>query len=394
MRPSRGTARFRRYSPAAVGSPLRLAYDATPLLGARTGVGIMTARVLERLAARDDLVVTAFAATWRGRGQLAEHVPSGVRVTTRPMPARAVQRAWRTSNLPPIEWFTGRVDVVHGPNYVVPPARHAARVATVHDLTALHHPELCTPHVRTYPASIRRALRTGAFVHTVSDFVRAEVIAAFGADPDRVVTVHNGVDPIPDADPALGRRAARGDRYVLALGTIEPRKNYPALLRAFDAVAAEDRDVRLVIAGPDGWGMAQFDDALARCAHRDRVTRLGMTDEAGRASLLRGATALAYPSLYEGFGLPPLEAMSVGVPAVVSDAGAVVEVVGDAAEVAPARDVDAIAAALARVLCDEERRSELIERGRARAAQFTWDATADGLARLYRRVEAERTTRH
>jgi glycosyltransferase involved in cell wall biosynthesis len=376
-----------------VATALRLAYDATPLLGPRTGVGIMTARVLERLAVRDDVTVTAFAATWRGRGELGGLVPSTVRAVTRPMPARPLQRAWRATNLPPIEWFTGHVDVVHGPNYVVPPARRAARIATVHDLTALHHPELCTPHVRTYPLSIRRALRTGAYLHTVSAFVRDEVIDAFGADPERVVVVHNGVEPIPDADPTAGRRAARADRYVLALGTIEPRKNYPRLLQAFDAVAAEDPDIRLVIAGPDGWGMDGFETALDACKHHDRVTRLGMTDEAGRAALLRGATALAYPSVYEGFGLPPLEAMSVGVPAMVSDAGAVVEVVGDAAEIAPARDVDAIAAALARVIHDDTRRAELIERGLVRAARFTWDATADGLVRLYRRVEAERTTR-
>ncbi|HEV8296667.1 MAG TPA: glycosyltransferase family 1 protein [Acidimicrobiales bacterium] len=365
--------------------PVRLAFDATPLLGNRTGVGVMTARVLDRLSQRDDVSVTAYAVTWRGRGRLAGLVPRRVRAVRRPMPARPLQRAWRSVDVPPIEWFTGHIDIVHGPNFVVPPARRAARVATVHDLTAVHNPEMCTPHVRTFPAAIRRALHTGAAIHAVSDFIRDEVIALFGADPDRVFTVANGVDAIPPAEPTLGRRAAGGDRYVLALGTIEPRKNLPALVRAFDRVAASDRALRLVVAGPDGWGTDAFDAAVSACRHRDRITRLGMTDDEGRAALLRGATALAFPSLYEGFGLPPLEAMSVGLPVLTTAAGAIPEVVGDAALVVPPDD-DAITEGLARIVGDAELREELSRRGPPRAACFTWDATADGLVAAYRRL--------
>jgi glycosyltransferase involved in cell wall biosynthesis len=173
---------------------------------------------------------------------------------------------------------------------------------------------------------------------------------------------------------------------VLALGTVEPRKNFPALVRAFDAVAAVDPDLRLVIAGPDGWGAGPLAGALAACRHRDRVTRLGMTDEAGRAALLRGATALAYPSVYEGFGLPPLEAMSVGLPVVVTAAGAVVEVVGDAALVVPVGDDDALAAALCRIVADDALRAELGRRGPGRAARYRWAATGAGLVALYRRA--------
>jgi glycosyltransferase involved in cell wall biosynthesis len=365
---------------------LRLAYDATPLLGARTGVGIMAARVLEHLATHGELDVVTYAVTWRGRDELARAVPPGVRVAGRVMPARPLHRAWRVSNLPPIEWFTGPVDVVHGANFVVPPARRAARVATVHDLTALHHPELCTPHTRTYPAFIRRLVSQGAWIHTVSAFVRDEIITHFGADPDRVVVVPNGVDVIPAADPAQGRRAAGGDRYVLALGTIEPRKNFPGLVRAFERVGDRDGALRLVIAGPPGWGSAALEAALASCRHRDRVVRLEAVDELARAALLRGAVALAYPSVYEGFGLPPLEAMSVGVPVVATAAGAVREVVADAALVVPVNDDEALAAGLERVVCDDALRAELAERGPRRAAHFRWDATADGLVALYRRA--------
>jgi glycosyltransferase involved in cell wall biosynthesis len=363
---------------------MRLAYDATPLHGARTGVGMMTARVLDELSLVDGLDVVAFAATWRGRGELAKLVPPNVEAVTRPLPARPAHFAWRHSKYPPIEWFTGRIDVVHGPNFVVPPARRAARVVTVHDLTAVHHPEMCTPHTRTYPDALRRALATGSWVHTVSDFVRSEILATFDADPARVVTVPNGVDAIPDADASAGRRAAGAERYVLAIGTIEPRKNFPGLIRAFGSAARDLPDVRLVIAGPDGWDIERFDTALAASPVRDRIVRLGALDERRRAELLRGAVALVYPSVYEGFGLPPLEAMSVGVPTLVTAAGGVVEVVGDAALVVPVGDDDALAAGLVRIVSDAGARADLVARGRRRAASFSWARTAAGLVDLYR----------
>jgi glycosyltransferase involved in cell wall biosynthesis len=365
---------------------MRLAYDATPLHGTRTGVGVMTARVLDELATTDDLEVVAYSVTWRGRGDLPSLVPSGVRVARRPLPARLAHFAWRNASVPPIEWITGAVDVVHGPNFVGPPARRAARVVTVHDLTALHHPEMCTAHTRTYPDALRRAVAGGAWVHTVSEFVRGEIVAEFDVDPDRVVTVPNGVDAIADADPAVGRRAAGSDRYLFAIGTIEPRKNFPGLVRAFGAVAADRPDVHLVIAGPDGWDSGRFDAALAVSPVRDRIIRLGALDERERAAMLRGATALVYPSVYEGFGLPPLEAMSVGLPTLVTAAGAVVEVVGDGALVVPVGDDDALAAGIARILDDDTLRAELALRGPARAAAYDWKRTAAGLVALYRRA--------
>ena len=377
------------------GPRLRLAYDATACLGARTGVGVFTEEVLARLGPRDDLDVTAYAVTWSGRGRLGSVVPEGVRVATRPMAARPLREAWRRADVPPIEWWTGPVDVVHGPNFVVPPARHAARVVTVHDLTPVRFPELCTADTLAYPGLIRRALRGGAWIHTPSQFVADEVVEAFGADPARVVAIPNGVTEIgPDVtgrDAAEGVRLAGSARYLLAIGTIEPRKDLPWLVDAFDVLAASHRDVSLVVAGPDGWGVADFERAVARAAHRARIVRLGWVGPDQRAALLRGATALAYPSRYEGFGLPPLEAMAAGVPVVATDAGARPEVLGDAADLvpvgaglAPTARADALADALARVLDDDAHRARLVTAGRERAATYSWDATTARLVDLYR----------
>jgi glycosyltransferase involved in cell wall biosynthesis len=303
------------------------------------------------------------------------------------MAATPLRKLWRRFDGPRIERWTGPVDVVHGPNYVVPPAR-AARVVSIHDLTFLHHPEFCTRHVLEYPGLLRRALRTGAWVHTASDFVRDEVVELLGADPGRVVTVPLGVTAARAADPAAGRALAGGDRFVLALGTVEPRKNLPGLVAAFDELAATDPELRLVLAGPDGWGADQLAAALAASPHRDRVVRLGFVTEDDRGALLAGAAAVAVPSFYEGFGLSAAEAMLAGAPVVASDAGSHREVIGDAGLLVPAGDPIALAAALARVLDDEALAADLRRRGPARAGALTWDRTADGLVELYRKASA------
>jgi glycosyltransferase involved in cell wall biosynthesis len=368
-------------------SPLRVAVDATPLLGARTGIGRFTAAILTGLGARPDVAPLAFAATWRGRGTLDLLLPAGVRPVHRPMAARPLRAAWGVLGRPAIEWWTGPVDVVHGTNFVVPPARRAATVVTVHDLTAVHFPELCTPDVRQYPELLRRALDRGAWVHAVSAFVAEEVVTELGAPPERVRAIPNGgPDPGPPGDAAAGRTLAGADRYVLTLATVEPRKDHPTLVEAFAAAAAEGplADVRLVLAGPDGWGAEALAEALARSPVADRVTRLGWVDDGARADLLAGASVLAYPSRYEGFGLPPLEAMAAGVPVVATAVGGVPEVVDDAAVLVPPSDVDALADALRDVLLDGERADDLRRRGRARVAAFDWGHTIDGLVALYR----------
>ncbi|MFO7278934.1 MAG: glycosyltransferase family 1 protein [Thermoanaerobacterales bacterium] len=364
---------------------LRVAVDLTSQLTPLTGVGVMVDELVRRLARRDDLALTGFAVTWRGRGRLRDVVPPGVAVVDRPMAARPLHELWRRADHPRVDLWIGRHDVVWGPNFVTPPTR-AAEVVTVHDLTFVHYPQLANEFTLSFPGLIRRALRRGAWVHTPSEFVRAEVVEHFGAPPERVVAIHHGVRPATGGDPARGRALAGGDRYVLAIGTVEPRKDLPTLVRAVDALAADDPDLRLVLAGADGWGAEALTAAVAAAAHGDRVVRLGRVDEADRAALLAGAAVLAFPSVYEGFGLPAVEAMAAGVPVVATRAGALPEVCGDGAVLVPVGDADALAEALGRVLADDAHRAALVERGRRVAARYDWDDTADAVAALLRRA--------
>ena len=364
---------------------LRVAVDLTSRLDPLTGVGIVVRETVERLARRDDMTLTAYAVTWRGRGRLHEVVPPGVAVVDRPMAARPLHELWRRADHPLIDRWIGRHDVVWGPNYVSPPTR-AAELVSVHDLTPVHFPEMANEFTLSYPGLIRRALGRGAWVHTGSEFVRGEIIEHFGADPDRVVAIHHGVRAAPAGDPARGRALAGGDRYVLALGTVEPRKDLPTLVRAFDLLADADGDVRLVVAGADGWGAEALTAAIAASPHRDRIVRPGRIDEAARAGLLAGAAVYAFPSVYEGFGLPPIEAMSAGVPVVTTRAGSLPEVCGDGADLVPVGDPDALAAALARVIDDDGHRQALVGRGHRVAAGYDWERAADAVAHLLARV--------
>ena len=224
---------------SATSDPGRLSVgvDATPLLGAPTGVGVFCAGALGGLGARPDVDVSAFAVSWRRRHRIAALVPPGVPTAQRAMPARPLHASWGRSSLPPVEWFIGRHDVVHGTNFVVPPTRRAGRVMTVHDLTVVLYPELCDPPTLAYPDLIRRAAREGAWVHTPSRFVADQVVAELGIDPERVRAVHHGIPPAPigaSRQPEVPFTLPDGcHRYVLAVGTIEPRKDYPLLVSAF-----------------------------------------------------------------------------------------------------------------------------------------------------------------
>jgi hypothetical protein len=328
---------------------LKVALDATPLLGTPTGVGVFCLGALSALGERVDVDVRAFAVSWRRREGIGALLPPGVGAAQRPMPARPLHALWGRGGWPPVEWFIGPVDVVHGTNFVVPPTSRAAQVVSVHDLTPVHHPELCNPATLAYPGLIRRALQRGAWVHTDSAFVAGEVVEAFGA-----------------------------------VGTAEPRKDLPGLVRAFDRMADRGTDLALVLAGPPGWGEEALTSAVDGARARSRVVRTGWLQPSTLAALLAQATVLAFPSLYEGFGFPPLQAMAAGVPVVATRAGSLPEVLGDGAVLVDVGDHDGLTEALEAVLDDHALRQRLVASGLERAASFDWTSCGEGLAQLYR----------
>jgi glycosyltransferase involved in cell wall biosynthesis len=352
-------------------------------------VGAFVAGALGGLAARPDLDVSAFAISWRRRQAIPDLVPPGVGTRQRAMPARPLHIAWSRMSFPPVEWFVGRHQVIHGTNYVVPPTAVAARVVTVHDLTITRYPELCDHSTLRFPALIRRAVAEGAWIHTPSVFVAEEVVETFDIPAERVRAVHLGVPPrlelAGDVDrlPLPFELPPGTSRYVLATGTVEPRKDYPTLVAAFTAIASSHPDVALVLVGPDGWGAASLAEAIEASPARDRILRPGYITGEEVVLTLQRAAVVAYPSVYEGFGFPPLQAMAAGVPVVSTAVGAIPEVSGDGARLVAGGDTDALADALAALLDGGPEVEALVARGHRRTESYSWEACADGLAALY-----------
>jgi glycosyltransferase involved in cell wall biosynthesis len=318
---------------------MRVALDTSPLLNPLTGVGQTVRGLLDALANAEPEV---------------EVVPWQLTRRSMPLPPRALVRLWARADHPRVDRWLPAADVVHGTNYVVPPTRRPASV-TVNDTWCMRHPRTCAPTIAAAVATVRRAVGRGAWVHVSTEWVAGEVRDLCGAERVRVVPF--GVPPVLDAGPS-----PVDGPYVLAVGSpTDPRKGHDVLERAMRDLPG----VELVQIGPDRW-----------------------VDEPTKAALLRGATVLAFPSRDEGFGFPALEAMSVGVPVVASRAGAIPEVVGDAALLVPVDDADALASALRTAIEDDDVRRRLVAAGTARIAAFTWTEHARGMARLWRDVAA------
>jgi glycosyltransferase involved in cell wall biosynthesis len=372
---------------------LRVGFDTSPLYGPKTGIGFAVEAVRDALRASHDPTSEGHASA---DVELVEYVLSlrarpAPPTRRMPIPAALAHRCWALGDHPRVDRWLGDVDVVHGTNYVVPPSR-LPRVVSVYDCWFLRHPDSANPAVRLAGRVLRRAVAGGAVVHA-SSHATAEAVRELM--PGAVVhTVHLAALPVPAPPATTPIAQLAGCPYVLAIGTLERRKNLPRLVEAFGHLAAQHRDVQLVLAGGDGDDRRAIDAAVDSLGeHASRVMFTGRVTEDVRSWLLHHATVLAYPSLDEGFGFPLLDAMQAGVPVVASDAGSIPEVAGEAALLCAATDVDTLAANLLLAATSPSVRSDLIAAGTRQLHQFSWQRTAQEMIALYRTAIAEHSAR-
>lgn len=342
---------------------------------------IATTAALER---RDDVTLVGVSA----RHSAPPNEPWVPPIDTRPLglPRLALYEAWHVLRRPSVEAATGPIDAIWATGGAVPP-RTVPLVVTVHDLAFLHRPEHFTAKGRRFFRQALTLTRRDADLVVCPSQATADDCAAHGIDAARLRVVPWGVDqrraPTAEVDAVRARHGL--DRpYLLSVGTAEPRKNLAAVFAAFGRLARTDLD--LVVVGPQGWGEGMPE--VASDAARDRVRLLGFVPAEDLAGLYAGAAAFCYPSLFEGFGLPVLEAMAQGAPVITSAGTSMAEITGDAALLVDPTDHRAVADALATLLDDPGYADRLGAAARSRAEAFTWDHTAEGVAAVLHEAAA------
>lgn len=387
--------------------PPRIGIDYTAAIHQTAGIGrtvrelvaaLATSVVAPSFASEEDLQVRS----WR-EAALRLFV-AGARSTRLPPPPpgcvycpsqiseRNHARLWHRLRLPvPVETWTGPLDLYHAADFALPPTLPCARtVLTLYDLAFERYPEDTMPGMlnhlrRVVPRSARRA----DHVIAISEATRQDVIALYGLLPEKVTAIPLGVSPgFQPVSPKETRSKSVRDRYglpdrplVLTVGTMQPRKNHLRLVQAFAQVKT---DAVLVIAGGQGWAYETVRDEVTRLRLAARVVFTGFVDDNDLPGLYSAADVFVYPALYEGFGLPVLEAMACGAPVITSNVSSLPEAAGDAAVLVDPLDVDGIAAAMDRLFEDGSLRASLRQKGIARAGQFTWERAAEKTWGVYR----------
>ena len=352
---------------------MRIAFDVSPLSHPPLGIGNYIRGSLGGLveAAGGEHEIVAFAPTSMKGPERIRAALAGVDVELRTwrLPfSHALRTAWSVTGHPAAEQLLGSFDVLHFSDWMFPSQRAGVRATTIHDLVPLHHPEWTTPRTRSMHArKYRNAARTCDVVFVNSRYTGEDVMTTLGVPPERVHVAHPAVRAEFRPD---GPAADLGAPYILTVATLEPRKNLQTLVDAHRLVGG---DLLLAIAGGEGWGdQPELSDT--------RIRRLGFVSDDELARLYRGAAVAVYPSRFEGFGIPVLEAMACGCPVVVSSHPSLDEASGDAAVRADPDAPVAVMAGIERALGERER---LAAAGLAHAGRFTWRAAGETFLRGY-----------
>ena len=368
---------------------MRVVIDYRPALRERSGVGEYTHQLVKALLARRDpgLELTIFSSSWKDRLPSSPDLAGAIAVDRR-VPVRLLNLSWHRLGWPAIESLTGhRYDVAHSLHPLLLPSRGGAQVVTIHDLNFLTYPERTRAEIRRDYGPLARAHAHRADrIIVISEFTAGEVVREFGVDRDRISVCGSGA---PDWRP---RSAMPRGGYVLFFGTLEPRKNIGGLLDAYETlIAGREHLPDLVIAGKATDQARGWLERIGRPPLSRKVSHIGYVDPADRQKLYEGARMLVQPSFEEGFGIPVLEAMTVGVPVVAANRGALPEILGEAGLLVDPERPESIAGGIARMLDDEAFAMRAVEQGLARSRTFSWTRTAERVLEAYQQAIAYRT---
>ena len=370
---------------------MKVCLDIQASLGQRAGVGRYVRELLAHLgpeAGPDEL--SAFYFDFKRTGLDAR--PPGVELRScRWLPGRVAQAAWKRVGFPPYDWFAGKADLYHFPNFIRPPlSRGRKSVVTIHDVSFMRMPETTeAKNLAWLSAEIRRTAERADAILTDSQFSAREICELLKTPAEKVFPVWLGLPkfgppPAPGAAAQARKKLGLEKPYLLMVGTIEPRKNIPFLVKVYEALRDFDGD--LALAGGLGWKTGPTLRAISESPRKAGIRLLKHLDDAQLSALYAGAAAFVFPTRYEGFGFPPLEAMGRGAPVIAARNSSLPEVLGDAAEWVDGYDAEAWAETVRGVLADSARAARLRAAGLAQAQKFTWEETARKTWDVYRRL--------
>ncbi len=380
-------------------SAIHVCLDLSPTVHRRAGWGTYARELARALARLEDAPALTLFYSHPARAHplppdLSTLPTNTLSLSTRPW--RLLAALSQHLNLGLDRWLP-RCEVFHATEHLLPRLKDARTVLTVHDLIYRLFPDYHLPLNKWFlnlfmPLFVRRA----DAIIAVSQCTKNDLMRHYDVAPEKITVIYEGVDarfrPITDRDAlaAVRARYSLPQRYILYVGTLEPRKNLPTLLEAYATLQAQSPipDLQLVIVGRRGWLYESFFQRLRELNLEDQVILLGFIPDEDLPAVYSGADLFVFPSLYEGFGLPPLEAMACGTPVVSSDTSSLPEVVGEAGLMVDPHDVRALTEAIERALTDRHLRAELRARGLEQASRFTWEKTARQTLKVYRNVVA------
>jgi glycosyltransferase involved in cell wall biosynthesis len=372
-----------------------IAIDYTPAYEQSGGIGRYVRELVQALAQQESeykyrLLVLG------GRSTPPRQFSAGFEWKLLPLNVRWMARIWHRARIPlPVETFVGRVNIFHATDFVLPPTLPGCKtILTVHDLSFVRVPESASPRLKAYldevvPRSVARA----DHVLADSEATKQDLIDIYGTSADKITVLLSGVDrafrPITDQHLLHQVRTKYGipeGPYVFSVGTVQPRKNYERLMEAIHLLREKGIHLHIVIAGGKGWLDSPIYARIHSLKMQDQVHFIGFADEVDLPVLYSGAICSPFVSLYEGFGIPILEAMACGTPVVTSNISSMPKVAGDAALLVDPYDVEAIAEAIRQIAENHQLRITLINKGIEHAKNFTWEKSAHHLNEIYRIV--------
>ena len=371
---------------------MKVALELQPCCWDRSGIGTYTYEIAKRLKNEDGIEFCGNLFNFCAKDDITQKLEGiNIPIKVNPLCSYGIyRRIWKYVPIPYQVMFPGKVDVSVFFNFIVPPHVRGHVVTAVHDLTYLRYPEtMKKSNLEHLRRGISYSIDRSDKIITVSEFSKRELQELLGVPEEKIEIVYNAPSLIEEsADYADVRRKFKISReYILFVGTIEPRKNIERLLRAFDILKSKYHiPHQLILAGGKGWKDKSILQTAQSIRYADDVVFTGYVSSAEKNTLYQRASVFVFPSVYEGFGIPPLEAMCHGCPVVCADAASLPEVVGDAAKLVNPLDVESIADGIFRVLSNDKYKQELVERGYGQAKKFSWEASAHQLIRICKKI--------